>query len=86
MRGGNKRTRIGWALGVVTPWWLALGLLVSITADAGQVATVGGSFAGLSSRASPEPDDLVPVATLAAHRPRDFAGFGPARRADACGL
>ncbi len=74
-----KRSQMGWAVGVVAPWCLAVGLLVSITADAGQMAVVGGSFANLSSRATPEPDDLVPAAALAAHRPGDFASFGLAR-------
>ena len=60
-----KRSRTSWAIGVIAPWCLATGLLVSITADAGQTATIGGSFAMLDARATPQPDDLIPVETMA---------------------
>ena len=66
-----RRTRTGWAVGVILPWCLGIGLLVSITADAGQNATVGGSFASLSSHAFGQPDDLVPVSSVTS----DFAGL-----------
>ena len=66
-----RRSRTGWAVGVITPWCLGIALLVSITANAGQNATVGGSFASLSSHAIGQPDDLVP-----ANLTNDFAGLG----------
>ncbi len=62
-----------WAIGVVAPWCLGMGLLVSFSADAGQNAFLGGSFAALSSRAAAQPDDLVPQ-TLA--MTGDISGFG----------
>ncbi len=68
------RSRLGWAMGVIAPWCLGMGLLVSITADAGQDPTIGGSLAALSARAAPQPDDLVPI-----HRPAllgDGGAFG----------
>ena len=59
------RSRLGWALGVIAPWCLGMGLLVSITADAGQDPTIGGSRAAVSTRAAGQPDDLVPMRTVA---------------------
>ena len=67
------RSRINWAAQVVTPWCLGLALLLSITPDAGQTATVGGSFSPLSIRAPAMPDDLVPVESLALTG--DFGSF-----------
>ena len=55
------RSGTRWAVGVIAPWCLAMGLLVSVTADAGQPVTVGGSLAALSTRAVLQPDDLVPL-------------------------
>ena len=69
-----KRSRTGWAVGVIAPWCLGMGLIVSITADAGQNATVGGSFAALATKAVPQPDDLIPVETLALTG--DLGSFG----------
>jgi len=60
-----RRSRMRWAIGVIAPWCLGMGLLVSITADAGQNATQGGSLAALSSRAASQPGDLVPLQSLA---------------------
>lgn len=66
-----RRSRIGWAALVVTPWCVALVMLLAITPEAGQTATIGGSFLPQTFRAPAEPDDLVPVDTLvSAH------GFG----------
>ncbi len=75
-----RRSSIGWAVGVVAPWCLGMGLLVSITADAGQIAGVGGSLAARATLAALQPDDLVPLAGLT----RDFSSLGAlaeARRA-----
>ena len=60
-----KRSGTRWAVGVVAPWCLAAGLLVSVTADAGQPVTVGGSLAALSAQAVRQPDDLVPLESAA---------------------
>ena len=38
-------SRIGWAMGVVAPWCLGMALAVSISADAGQEASFGASWA-----------------------------------------
>jgi spore germination cell wall hydrolase CwlJ-like protein len=53
--------RISWAMGVVAPWCIGVGLVVSIPADAGQDATIGASVAPASFRAVIEPGDLIPV-------------------------
>lgn len=76
MKRCGRRSRLGWAAGVVAPWCLGVALLISITADAGQNATVGGSFAHLTSRATPEPDDLVPAVLAGAG---DAFGLGGER-------
>jgi spore germination cell wall hydrolase CwlJ-like protein len=68
-----RRSRVTWAIGVVAPWCLGIGLLVSFSADAGQNAFLGGSLMSLSSSAAPQPDDLVPR-TLALTG--DIGGFG----------
>jgi spore germination cell wall hydrolase CwlJ-like protein len=47
-------------MGVVAPWCLGIGLIVSITADAGQDATVNGSFVPLAVRTLAEPGLLIP--------------------------
>jgi spore germination cell wall hydrolase CwlJ-like protein len=61
------RTRLAWAGSAVAPWAIALGFLVSITAQAGQEPSVTGSFVAQSARV----DRLAPVreALLAAARP-----------------
>ncbi len=65
------RSRLGWAMGVIAPWCLGVGLLVSITADAGQDPTIGGSLAAMSAHAARQPDDLVPMRAVA-----DGGAFG----------
>lgn len=47
------------------PWCLGMLCLLSIAPDAGQTATVGGSYSPLTARAPAMPDDLVPVQSLA---------------------
>jgi spore germination cell wall hydrolase CwlJ-like protein len=59
-------SRISWAIGVIAPWCLGAGLLVSFTADAGQDFAVGASLAPIESRAPRMPDDLVPGASMLA--------------------
>jgi spore germination cell wall hydrolase CwlJ-like protein len=68
-----RRSRINWAAQVVAPWWLGLALVLAIVPEAGQTATVGGSFSPLSIRAPAMPDDLVPVDSLALTG--DFGAF-----------
>lgn len=58
------RSRLGWALGVVAPWCLGMGLLVSFTADAGQDFASGASIAPIEARAALQPRDLVPSTAL----------------------
>ena len=52
-------------MSVIAPWCLGMGVLISITADAGQNGSLGGSLAALSAHAAAQPNDLVPVQTLA---------------------
>jgi spore germination cell wall hydrolase CwlJ-like protein len=52
--------KFSWAMGVVAPWCLGVGLVVSIPADAGQDARIGASLAPASFRAVVAPGDLVP--------------------------
>jgi spore germination cell wall hydrolase CwlJ-like protein len=54
------RSRIGWALSVVAPWCLGIGIVVSVTADAGQDVVSGASLAPIVARAALQPSDLVP--------------------------
>jgi spore germination cell wall hydrolase CwlJ-like protein len=54
--------KISWAMGVVAPWCLGVGLVVSIPADAGQDARIGASLAPASFRAILQPGNLIPVA------------------------
>jgi spore germination cell wall hydrolase CwlJ-like protein len=54
------RSRIGWAVGVVAPWCLGIGFVVSVTADAGQDVVSGASLAPIVARAALPPSDLVP--------------------------
>ena len=61
-------------MGVIAPWCLGVGLLVSITADAGQDPTIGGSLAAMSAHAARQPDDLVPMRAVALIA--DGGGFG----------
>jgi spore germination cell wall hydrolase CwlJ-like protein len=67
------RSRIGWALGVVAPWCLAMGLIVSFTADAGQDYAFGASIAPIEARAALAPRDLVPASALSGNL-GSFAG------------
>ncbi len=53
--------RIPWAMGVVAPWCLGVGLVVSMAADAGQDPMIGASLAPASFRLVVEPGDLIPT-------------------------
>ncbi|MHB8885600.1 MAG: cell wall hydrolase [Methylovirgula sp.] len=53
--------RVSWAVGVVAPWCLGVGLVVSISADAGQDITFGATIAPISMAAVTKPMDLVPT-------------------------
>ena len=54
--------RFSWAMGVVAPWCLGVGLVVSISADAGQDVTFGATIAPISMHAVTKPMDLIPAA------------------------
>ena len=53
--------RISWALGVVAPWCIGVGLVVSISADAGQDSSFGATVASARFHAIIQPLDLVPA-------------------------
>jgi hypothetical protein len=61
--------KFSWAMGVVAPWCLGVGLVVSIPADAGQDARIGASLAPASFRVILQPGNLIPV-------PVSGLGFG----------
>lgn len=54
------RSRIGWAVGIIAPWCLGLGAVVSFTAAAGQDASIGASLAQPAFRSVAPPLELVP--------------------------
>ncbi|MGH6820366.1 MAG: cell wall hydrolase, partial [Methylocella sp.] len=54
-------SRTGWAAGTIAPWCLGMALAVSMSADAGQEAASGASFAPLRLRAPAPPAVLVPA-------------------------
>jgi spore germination cell wall hydrolase CwlJ-like protein len=56
-------------MGVVAPWCIGVGLVVSMSAEAGQDARIGASLAPASLRAVIQPGDLIPVAVT-------VVGFG----------
>ncbi|MGH6936461.1 MAG: cell wall hydrolase [Methylocella sp.] len=51
----------GWAAGALAPWCLGMALAVSVSADGGQEAASGASFAPLPLRAPAPPAVLVPA-------------------------
>jgi Cell Wall Hydrolase len=59
MRMGYSRT--GWTANAIAPWCLGMALAVSMSADAGQEAASGASFAPLPWRAPAPPAVLVPA-------------------------
>jgi spore germination cell wall hydrolase CwlJ-like protein len=68
-----RRSRLSWACNAIAPWCLGLGLVVSITAQAGQDPSYGGSVAAESASA-PIRQALM---TSAFHLPGDL-GVQPA--------
>jgi hypothetical protein len=52
------RSRLSWACNAIAPWCLGLGLVATITAQAGQDKSIGGSVA-MESAASPVRDGLA---------------------------
>jgi spore germination cell wall hydrolase CwlJ-like protein len=59
------RSRFSWAVGVIAPWCLGIGVMVSFTASAGQDSSIGASIAPRSSAMSAQPIDLIPsIASL----------------------
>lgn len=69
------RSRVGWAAGVIAPWCVAIGVVVSFTAQADQDTASGASLAVLTSFPAGAPADLVPNAL-----PEPFAFSGLPRR------
>ena len=69
---------MNWAIGVIAPWCLGMGLLVSITADAGQNGAIGGSLVTLSAPAIGQPDDLIPIQSLSLTGELGGLGLGDA--------
>jgi hypothetical protein len=69
------RRGIGWALGIVAPWCLGFGLVVSFTADAGQDMSIGATLAPLTAAAVPMPLDLVPSVQASRQGHFRLAGF-----------
>jgi Cell Wall Hydrolase len=55
----RKQSTLTWAIRVVAPWGLSLGVLVSITAEAGQEASIGASKAQIISRMLTPPTALI---------------------------
>ncbi len=66
---------MSWALGIVAPWCLGIGLVVSFTADAGQDSSIGASMEALTATALPMPLDLVPGIGAARQGNFRLAGF-----------
>jgi len=59
------QSRFSWAVGVIAPWCLGIGVMVSFTAVAGQDAGLGASVAPRSFGVSAPPLDLIPsIATM----------------------
>ena len=59
-----RNSGVIWICGAVAPWCLALGLVISFTAEAGQDVPVGASVLAVS-HAPTMPDDLIPRSRLA---------------------
>jgi len=71
----RRRSNTGWAVGVIAPWCLSVGVLVSFTASAGQDAAGGWNEAPLTARANVADDQP----SLASALSGDFA-YGQTRR------
>ena len=56
----RRRGRLSWAGWTVAPWCLAIGLVVSFVADAGQDPNIGATRLALSAKAPGMPSVLVP--------------------------
>jgi spore germination cell wall hydrolase CwlJ-like protein len=74
--------RISWAMGVVAPWCLGVGLVVSMAADAGQDAVIGASVAPRSILAVTAPGDLIPSTVSGAAFNLDPQGWGATQAAN----
>lgn len=77
-----KHSNVAWALRVVAPWGLAVGMLVSITAEAGQEISFGASQALVLSRSLAIPADLIaPSYKTSAFVPEHLRAMGMIERA-----
>jgi spore germination cell wall hydrolase CwlJ-like protein len=54
------QSRFSWAVGVIAPWCLGVGVMVSFTAAAGQDSGIGASIAPRSFAVTAAPVDLIP--------------------------
>jgi spore germination cell wall hydrolase CwlJ-like protein len=68
----RRRSKASWAAGVIAPWFLGMGLLVSFTASAGQDSTGDWNVAPMTARARADGGD----ATLAAALTGDIGLYG----------
>ena len=68
----RSRSRLFWAGWTVAPWCLAIGLLVSFVADAGQDPTIGATRLVLNGIAASVPAILVPADLRDQGAPRDL--------------
>lgn len=55
----SRRSGVSWAIGVIAPWWLGIGLLVSFTADAGQDSAQGWNIPPFAARAGGDAASLA---------------------------
>ncbi len=56
-----RRSNFAWTLNVLAPWCMAMGMVVSLTAEAGQDASIGASLAPNRIGRTSAPLDLVPA-------------------------
>jgi hypothetical protein len=66
------RSRLGWACKAVAPWCVALGVVVSITAEAGQDASLGASIASQDSAGAPASPLREALLSSTLHLPGDL--------------
>ena len=56
-----RQSNIAWTLNVLAPWCMAMGLVISLTAEAGQNASIGASLAPERIGKTNAPKDLIPA-------------------------
>lgn len=68
----SRRSGVSWAIGVIAPWWLGVGLLVSFTADAGQDSAQGWNIPPFAARAGADAASRYKTARLTVGEPDDL--------------